>query len=239
VSKNKIFSKKERSIHSLMLSVLIVILVTISVPAQAKTAYISDEVKVAMRSGASNGHRIINFLISGTAFTVIGNSDDEKFIEIKLSDGTTGWVATENIMDTPGARERLVSANNKLSQVRQENKELKNTVAELTAEAKQLKSEINTLQNERTKLNDSLDNIKTTLAKPLSLHQENIQLRGEFNKAIAYAEKLDKDNQQLRDNVAQQWFVIGGGVSLGSLIFGLLLTRINWTRKRENWGSGF
>lgn len=233
------FSKKERSIHSLMLSVLIVILATISVSAQAKTAYISDEVKVAMRSGASNAHRIINFLISGAAFTVLGSSDDEKFIEIKLSDGTTGWVAAEHVMDTPSARERLASANNKLSQVRQENKELKNTVAELTAEAKQLKSEINTLQNERTKLNDSLDDIKTTLAKPLSLHQENVQLRGELSEAKANAEKLDKDNQQLRDNVAQQWFVIGGGVSLGSLIFGLLLTRINWTRKRGNWGSGF
>lgn len=232
------FSKKDRSIHYLMLSVLIVILATISVPAQAKTAYISDEAKVAMRSGASNGHRIINFLISGTAFTVLGSSDDEKFIEIKLSDGTTGWVATENVMDTPSARERLVSANNKLSQVRQENKELKNTVAELTSEAKQLKSEINTLQNERTKLNDSLDDIKTTLAKPLSLHQENMQLREELGKAEANAEKLDKDNQQLRDNVTQQWFMIGGGVSLGSLIFGLLLTRINWSRKRESWGSG-
>lgn len=239
MNKNEIFSKKERSIHALMLSVLIVILAAISVPAQAKTAYISDEVKVAMRSGASNGHRIINFLVSGTAFTVLGSSDDEKFVEIKLSDGTTGWVAAENVMDTSSARKRLDSANNKLSQVRQENKELKNTVAELTAEAKQLKSGISTLQKERTELNDSLDDIKTTLAKPLSLHQENVQLRGELSQANANAEKLDKDNQQLRDNVAQQWFIIGGGVSLVSLIIGLLLTRINWTKKNGNWGSGF
>lgn len=239
MNKNEIFSKKERSIHFLMLSVFIVILATISVPAQAKTAYISDEVKVAVRSGASNGHRIIDFLVGGTAFTVLGSSDDEKFVEIKLSDGTTGWVAAENVMGAPSAKERLVSANKKLSQLRQENKELKNTVAELAAEAKQLKSGISTLENERTKLNDSLDDIKTTLAKPLSLHQENIQLREELGKAEANAEKLDKDNQQLRNNVTQQWFMIGGGVSLGSLIFGILLTRINWSRKRESWGSGF
>ena len=33
--------------------------------------------------------------------------------------------------------------------------------------------------------------------------------------------------------------MIGGGVSLGSLILGLILTRINWTRKREGWGNGY
>ena len=224
---------------SLMLSVLIVILATISTPAQAKTAYISDEIKIAMRSGASTQHRIIKFLVSGTEFTVLGSSDDEKFIEIELPDGKTGWVAAENVMDTPGARELLVSANNKLSQARQENKDLKNTIAELKAEAKQVKSEMNALQNERTRLSESLDDLKVAAANPLMLRQENMQLKESLNKVEARAEELDKDNQQLRSNVAQEWFIIGGAVSMGSLIIGLILTRINWTRKRDSWGSDF
>ena len=239
VSKNKMFSKKERPMYSLVLSLLIVVLVTVSAPAQAKTAYISDELKVAMRSGASSGHRIIKFLVSGTAFTVLGSSDDEKFIEIELSDGSTGWVATENVMDAPSARERLVSANEKLNQAKQENKDLKNTIAELRAEAKQLNSEINTLQNERTKLSNLLEDLKITAANPMALRQENMQLKESLSKAEAIAEELDKDNQQLRSNVAQEWFMIGGAVSLGSLIFGLILTRINWKRKRESWGDSF
>ena len=233
------FNKKNQSMHSLMLSVLIVILAAISAPAQAKTAYISDEVKVAMRSGASNGHRILKFLRSGTAFTVLGTSDDEKFIEIELSDGKTGWVATENVMDIPSARERLVSANNKLSQVRQENKDLKNTIAKLRAEGKQLKSEVNTLQNERTRLSNSLDDLKITAANPLALSKKNTQLKNDLSKAEATVARLDKDNQQLRSNVAQEWFMIGGAVSLGSLIVGLILARINWKRKRESWGDSY
>lgn len=237
--KNKIFNRKNQSMHFLMLLVLIVILAAISAPAQAKTAYISDEVKVVMRSGASNEHRILKFLRSGTAFTVLGTSDDEKFIEIELLDGKTGWVATENVMDIPSARERLVSANNKLSQVRQENKDLKNTIAKLRAEGKQLKSEVNTLQNERTKLSNSLDDLKITAANPLALSKKNTQLKNDLSKAEANAAKLDKDNQQLRSNVAQEWFMIGGAVSLGSLIIGLILTRINWKRKRESWGDSY
>ena len=233
------FNRKNQSMHSLMLSVLIIILAAISAPAQAKTAYISDEVKVAMRSGTSNEHRILKFLRSGTAFTVLGSSDDEKFIEIELADGKTGWVAIENVMDIPSARERLVSASNKLSQIGQENKDLKNAIAKLRAEAKQLKSELNALENERTKLSDSLDDLKITAANPVALSKKNMQLKNDLSKAEANAEELDKENQQLRSNVAQKWFMVGGAVSLGSLIIGLILTRINWTRKRASWGDSY
>ena len=233
------FTKKDQSMHSLVLSLLIVMLAAVSAPVQAKTAYISDEVNVAMRSGASNQHRILKFLKSGTAFTVLGNSDDEKYFEIELADGKTGWVATENVMDTPSARDRLVSANEKLGQLRQENKELKNTAAELRADVKKLKSEINTLQNERAKLSATLEDLKVTAANPLMLRQENMQLKASLSKAEANAAGLDKENQQLRNNVAQEWFIIGGAVSLGSLIVGLILTRINWKRKRGSWGDSY
>jgi SH3 domain protein len=39
--------------------------------------------------------------------------------------------------------------------------------------------------------------------------------------------------------VTQEWFIIGGGVSIGSLILGIILTRINWRRKRDSWGDSF
>lgn len=237
--KNKVLNKKKLPLYSLLISVIIVILATISAPAQAKTAYISDDIRVAMRSGASNGHRIIKFLNSGVAFKVLDTSDDEKYVEIELSDGKTGWVATENIMDVPSARDRLLVANNKLSKVRQKNKDLENTIAKLIAETKELKSEKKVLQDERADLSNSLDDLKITAANPLALSKKNRQLKKELSIAEATVTKLDRDNKQLRSNAAQDWFLIGGGVSMGSLIIGLILTRINWTRKRESWGDSY
>jgi len=239
VIKNKVLNKKKLPLYSLLISVIIVILATISAPAQAKTAYISDDIRVAMRSGASNGHRIIKFLNSGVAFKVLDTSDDEKYVEIELSDGKTGWVATENIMDVPSARDRLLVANNKLSKVRQKNKDLENTIAKLIAETKELKSEKKVLQDERADLSNSLDDLKITAANPLALSKKNRQLKKELSIAEATVTKLDRDNKQLRSNAAQDWFLIGGGVSMGSLIIGLILTRINWTRKRESWGDSY
>lgn len=215
------------------------LLITLSTPLSAKTSYVSDELKVPMRSGASNGHRIIKFVKSGTALTVLGASEDNKFVEVKTADDKSGWIATQDIMDIPSGRDRLVAANKKLSKIKQDNKDLKKQLAELRSEVKGLKNEKGALQNERTNLSNSLEDLKITAANPLSLSKKNKQLKKDLDKARDTAAMLDKENQSLRSNVAQEWFVIGGGVSIGSLIVGLILTRINWRRKKDSWGDSF
>ncbi len=237
--KNIMFNNKIFCVRSLMLFTLLVLAVTVSMPAQAKTSYVSDELKVPLRSGASSGHRIVKFLKSGTALTVLGASEDNKFVEVKIAGGKTGWIAAGDVMDVPSGRDRLAFANKKSAKMRQENKDLKNSVAGLKSEIRQLKKEKGSLQSERTNLSNSLDDIKITAANPLAMSKKNKQLKKQLSKAEDRAAMLDKDNQQLRSNVAQEWFIIGGAVSLGSLIIGLMLTRINWKRKRDSWGDSF
>lgn len=224
--------------HFYMLSGLLILLITLSTPVAAKTSYVSDELKVPLRSGASNGHRILKFLRSGTALAVLRASDDNKFVEVKAGD-KTGWVAAGDIMDIPSGRARLAAANKKSAKMRQENKDLKNSIAELKSQVRALKGEKGTLQSERTNLSNSLEDLKITAANPLSLSKKNKTLKKELGKAQDSAEMFEKDNQRLRSNVAQEWFIIGGGVSIGSLIVGLILTRINWRRKRDSWGDSF
>ena len=226
-------------VRTFLIFALMMLAVSISMPVHAKTSYVSDELKVPMRSGASNGHRIVKFIRSGTALTVLSASEDNKFIEVEIAGGKSGWIAIENVMDVPSGRARLVSANKKLSKTREENKGLKKSISELKSEVRKLKGEKGTLQSERTNLSNSLDDMKITAANPLALSKKNKQLKKELNDAEGRAEMLDKDNQQLRSNVAQEWFIIGGAVSIGSLILGLILTRINWKRKKDSWGDSF
>ena len=237
--KNQVFKIHSRSIRSLVLSMFAMLAVVISMPVQAKTSYVSDQLNVPMRSGASNGHRIVKFLKSGTALTVLGASDDNKFIEVKIANGKSGWIESKNIMDVASGRDRLVYANKKLAKVKEESKELKSTVAGLKSEIRQLKNERGSLKSELTNQTNSLDDLKITAANPLALSKKNKQLKKDLDKAEGRASMLDKDNQSLRSNVMQEWFMIGGAVSLGSLIVGLILTRINWRRKKDSWGDSF
>ena len=237
--KNQLVKNKSVSIRSLVLSLFAMLVVAISMPVQAKTSYVSDQLNVPLRSGASNGHRIVKFLKSGTTLTVLSASDDNKFIEVEVSGGKTGWIETKNVMDVASGRARLAVSNKKLTKVKEENKELKNTVSTLKSEIRQLKKDKGSLQSKQTNLSNSLDDLKITAANPFALSKKNRQLKKDLDKAEDRAAMLDKDNQSLRSNVMQEWFIIGGAVSLGSLIVGLILTRINWRRKKDSWGDSF
>ena len=222
----------------LALSGVILLSFLISEPVFAKTVrYVSDELKIPLRSGASNKHRIIKFLRSGTALTVLGNED--KFTEVEMRDGKSGWVLTTDLMNVPSGRDRLAAAQKQFSQSDTIIKDLKSTIAELNSELKQLKNEKGALQNERTNLSNSLEDLKITAANPLSLSKKNKQLKKELDKVRDNEAMLEKDNQQLRSNVMQEWFLIGGAVSIGSLLLGLIITRINWRKKRDSWGDSF
>jgi SH3 domain protein len=148
-------------------------------------------------------------------------------------------VASEDVMDIPSGRDRLAAAKKKFANADKVITDLENKIKELNTEIRQLKNEKSKLENERTNLSNSLEDLKITAANPLALSKKNKELRKDLEKAEANVAMLDKDNQALRSNVTQEWFIIGGAVSIGSLILGLIITRINWRRKRDNWGDSF
>ena len=234
---NKESNNRIQLISYLVLPGLFLLSVLISEPVFAKTVrYVSDELKIPLRTGASNKHRIIKFLRSGTALTVL--DEDDKFTEVETG-GKSGWVLTEDLMNVPSGRDRLAATTKKYSKSAEQIKELKNTIAELRSGLKTVKNEKDSLQNERTNLSNSLEDLKITAANPLSLSKKNKQLKKELDKVRDNEAMLEKDNQQLRSNLMQEWFLIGGAVSIGSLLLGLIITRINWRKKRDSWGDSF
>jgi len=238
VIENKESIKQIQFFSYLVLSGLVLLSVLISEPVFAKTVrYVSDELKIPLRSGASTKHRIVKFLRSGTALTVL--DEDDKFTEVEAGGGKSGWVLTEDLMNVPSGRDRLAAASKRFSKSAEQIKELKSTIAELKGENRKLTGEKSSLKNERTNLSNSLEDLKITAANPLSLSKKNKQLKKELDKVRDNEAMLEKDNQQLRSNVMQEWFLIGGAVSIGSLLLGLILTRINWRKKRDNWGDSF
>jgi len=238
VIKNKESIKQIQFFSYLVLPGLVLLSALISEPVFAKTVrYVSDELKIPLRTGASTKHRIVKFLRSGTALTVL--DEDDKFTEVETGSGKSGWVLTEELMNVPSGRARLAAASKKFSKSAEQIKQLKSTIAELKGENRKLKGDKSSLQNERTNLSNSLEDMKITAANPLSLSKKNKQLKKELNKVRDNEAMLEKDNQQLRSNVMQEWFLIGGAVSIGSLLLGLILTRINWRKKRDSWGDSF
>jgi SH3 domain protein len=231
-----------KSVHSFRYFVITLITLTaLAVPlvVRAETRYISDQLNVPIRSGASNQYRIIKFLTSGTALKVLGTSDDGKYYHVEIPGEKDGWVLADNVMDIPSGRARLETANKRLETVRDENSQLKDTIKSLRSELSQIKGENKSLQTERTNLSNSLDDLKITAANPIALSKKNRQLKDELDNALNDVKMLQSENDSLRNNVMQEWFIIGGSTAIGSLILGIILTRIPWRRKRNSWGDSF
>ncbi len=206
--------------------------------AQAETLYVSDELKIAMRSGATSGHRIVKFIPSGTRLKVLGESDDGKFKQVEIEGGKQGWVEVANLSSSTSARSRLPGLNRKIGSL---NDRLKDSQAEV----RELKQQLSAAENRGSKLDafgkqktDELEALRERVARPLQLAQQKEQLQDELKRVQGRLDMALAENADLRDSSIKEWFMIGGGVSLLSLFAGLIIPSIRW-RKKDSWSNNF
>lgn len=238
---NSVNMKPVKMKKQLLITLLSFVLSLSIAPLSAKTIqYVSDDLTIPMRSGTTTGHKILKFLKSGMAVEVVETTDDEKHsLVVPVDDASkTGWVETRLLMTNKSARDRLVVEKKK-------NQSIKTTLSDLKKELSESKSQNIKLQNIQNELDNKIKSLKSTLASlrknasdPIRIADENEQLKQQLASAEMKSNQLTQENIILGDQNIKQWFLIGGAVSMGSLIFGIVLTRIRW-RKKESWGANY
>jgi SH3 domain protein len=206
--------------------------------ASAETLYVSDELTIPIRSGATMQHRILGFLTSGTSLDVQETSDDGDYYRVNAA-GKEGWVKAEFAMKSPSARSQLPGLYKRIEALKADIGEGKSTIKDLNARIKQLEDDTRALEKNRDGLADSLDDLKQVAARPVAIAQHNKELEQNLNKVSNELTLVQAENEHLRDRNIKEWFMIGGGVSLASLFFGLIIPNFKWRRKRDSWGGGF
>lgn len=200
--------------------------------------YVSDELTIPLRSGTSDKHRIFRFLASGTPLNVLEVSEDGNYSRVTDPDGKEGWVKNSDLMTRRSARDRLVDANDKLAKSRASVKELKKTIAELQSESKKLSRQLESSEKHGRTLEGDIAYMKKVTANPMALANKNKSLEEQISTVTKLNVQLKNENKRLSDQSTKEWFILGAAVSLGSLLFGLLITRIRWQRKNSWGGSG-
>jgi SH3 domain protein len=130
-------------------------------------------------------------------------------------------------MSQPSAREQL-------QQVKQKNQSLLDQQVEFKQQIAALKKK----ENELAQVKSTLAQLRESAAEPIRVAEENMQLKQELADARATSESLRSENAFLADDSLKHWFLIGAAVSIGSLLLGLLITRINW-KKKNSWAGTF
>lgn len=213
--------------------IAVLCLLTVSL-AQAETLYVSDELTVPLRRGPTNGHKIINAALpSGTSMEVIGEDKAAGFTQVRLQNGTEGWLQTQYLTNQPIARDRLAVATKRietmtaeLANVRQGMKSEQSARSSAEGVSGDLNKQVKQLQNE-------LAEIRRVSANAVATYEENKSLKEQTDKLQQTVTEQATQIQSLKSNELQMWLLSGGGLVLIGLIGGVLIK--SRPRKRGGW----
>jgi SH3 domain protein len=205
-----------------ILSVTLYVLVFTGV-VHAEMMYVTDVLKLTLRTGQSTDHKIIAVIESGQELEVLQFGED--WSQVRLPDGKEGWVLSRYLT-------RDITHNIKLERLEIQYKNLRDQSATLIEENSQLKAENKKLAENLTatekafkKLSDEHEVLKASSAEFLSLktkyEKSSAQLAETTKKAATLEEQLSK--LELYNYI--KWFLAGSGVLLLGFIIGFSAKR--------------
>ena len=203
---------------------------------KSKVRYVSDNIAITMRSGKSPKHRVIQSLSSGEKLRLLEYG--KTYSRLKTGKGKEGWVLTQYLADQPTARQQLPSAIDKIDMLEAQNREFRQELSSIKKERNQLQkvaekyskleTEHKTLSEEAVKLRKAASSQMELMEKTESLTEKTQFLQNQLDIAL-------NENKELRDESRKQWFLIGAGVVLVSMLLGLMMGRRK--PKQSTWAS--
>lgn len=188
-----------------------------SVFAENDIRYVTDELEITIHRKMNLNSDVVAQLKSGTPVRVLKTNREEGYVMVTTENEKVGWTLETFLLDEPVGRQKYQA---------------------LKKEYDQLRAEFEIQLQERTaKLSAELKQVKNISKRPLELQKENQQLRDLLEKERAQIENIKQENRAFKSiHKDRQWFVTGAIIAIGSLVLGLIITKIPW-RRRKSWGE--
>ncbi|MEX0294633.1 TIGR04211 family SH3 domain-containing protein [Pseudomonas putida] len=196
---------------------LIAALVALAGPVHAQepasdARWVSDSLSTYVRSGPTDGHRIVGTLKSGQKLTLIGSQGN--YSQVRGQNGDLVWILSSDLQSVPGQGERLP--------------ELDAQVAQLSG---QLKTIDDSWKNRVQGMQETLDSRKKLVdelqARNQALNEQLDQTQSNLRDAQA---RLGDENKQ----VMMRYMVYGGSIAGAGLLAGLILPALTRGRKKND-----
>jgi len=197
----------------------------------AATRYVSDELRITLRSGAGSQYKILDTLTTGTRVDVLA-TQGEKWARVRTPEGQEGWVLSQYLMDHPAAQDQLAAARKEVDSLQEKNDSLLQKLSDTQATLDQTQSTVQSLQGTKAELSGKLDKAQEGLQQ----YEETQKLKKQVVDLKRTIQELQTEKEQLADRTRHDWFLVGGGVMLTGMLLGIIVTRIRW-RRRSTWGD--
>ena len=185
--------------------------------------YVSDVLKLTLRTGPSIENKIISVIESGQMMEVIKFGDE--WSQVQLPNGKEGWVLSRYLTTNETHNiilERLEAKHKNLmiqaAELLEENNRLK-------AENKRLSTEFDANQKQLAKTQADFEALKTEVAEFLTLKTNYTLAASQLAEQTAKAKQLEEELSSLEMNTYIKWFLAGSGVLIVGFLIGFSTKR--------------
>ncbi|CAH1045300.1 TIGR04211 family SH3 domain-containing protein [Halomonas sp. TD01] len=177
-------------------------------------AWVSDELSTYVRSGPTDGYRIVGTLNAGEQVEVLETSGD--YTRVRSNSGDTVWVLSSELQQNPSAREQLPV----------------------------LQAQVDELTQELNGINDTWDQRVSSMTETLDIREQRIvelearnrELDSEAEQSRQQVRALQARLDTQEEDLLMRYFMYGGGVAGAGLLVGLIVPHLPRRRKkRDRW----
>lgn len=181
---------------------------------EGTNSWVSDELTTYVRSGPTDGYRIVGTLTAGEPVRVLETSND--YSRVESAAGEQVWVLSSELQETPSARERLPQLDEQLAELETElggiNEAWEGRVSAMT------------------------QTLETREQRIAELEERSHQLDSEAERSRQTIRQLQARLDTQEEDLLMRYFMYGGGVAGAGLVLGLLVPHLpRRRRKRDRW----
>jgi SH3 domain protein len=200
-----------------------IVLMCFSANGFAETMYVTDVLKLTLRSGASTEHKILSVVESGQLMEILEPGED--WTLVRIANGKEGYVLTRYLIPEPTHNVRLEQLQAKHKALMQQSATLLEENTRFRKESKQRTLILDGNEKALKKLRADYDELKAGSAEYLTLKKKYKMVSGQLAKQTKRASALDEELRGIEINQYIKWFLAGSGVLLVGFIVGFSARR--------------
>ena len=189
----------------------------------AETRYVTDLLKLPLRTGASTEYKILALIESGQRLEIVEPGDS--WSRVRLTNGKEGYVLNRYLVARPTSAVRLEQLQSKYTALRQQATTLIEENSRFKEENKTFSSSLAGNEKALKKLDRDYKELKADSAEFLSLKKKYKEVSTQLAEQTKRATALDKELSGLEMNQYIKWFLAGSGVLLVGFIIGFSAKR--------------
>jgi len=189
----------------------------------AETRYVTDLLKLPLRTGPSTEYKILDLVKSGQQLEVVEPGKD--WSQVRLPNGKEGYVLNRYLVGQPTSAVQLAKLQSQYTSLRQQATALIEENNRFKEENKTFKSSLSSNETALNKLETDYKELKAGAAEFLSLKKKYREVSTQLAEQTERANTLDKELSGLEMNQYIKWFLAGSGVLLVGFIIGFSAKR--------------